>query len=190
VIGLFGGAFDPPHNGHVALVAAARASLPLEEVVVLVSSDPAHKRVDTPAESRLKLAAAAFPGERVMLDPHARTIEMLRAHAEWSGAVFLMGADQFLALPTWAEPGAVLEAVEIAVATRPGIDRAQVDATLAALGSVARVRFFEPEPMPIASNELRARLDRGEDVRPYVPAAVWSLIEQGALYGRRYTATG
>src|SRR5206468_5266650 len=85
-LGLYGGAFDPPHNGHVALVQAAKDALGLDRVIVLVVADPGHKRVETPAEVRLELARAAFPDDEVVLDEHARTVDMLRAHPEWRDA--------------------------------------------------------------------------------------------------------
>ncbi len=44
--------------------------------------------------------------------------------------------------------------------------------------------FFEIEPVPVSSTEVRERLDRGEDVSELVPRAVWELIERGGLYGR------
>jgi nicotinate-nucleotide adenylyltransferase len=186
VIGLFGGAFDPPHNGHVELVRAAKRALGLDQVVVVVASDPGHKRVETPAEQRLELARAAFPGETVQLDPHERTIDMLRAHPEWEGATFLLGADEFAALPSWKEPDELLRLVRIGVATRPGY---HVD-SLGDRFPSERISFFDLEPMPIASRELRARLDRGEDVHEFVPAAVWEIIERDRLYGRGYTGRG
>jgi nicotinate-nucleotide adenylyltransferase len=61
MVGLFGASFNPPHNGHVALVEAARAQLGLERLLVLVAVDPCHKRVEEDAETRLELARAAFP---------------------------------------------------------------------------------------------------------------------------------
>ena len=62
---------------------------------------------------------------------------------------------------------------------------------LAELEPPERVAFFDLEPLPIASRELRARLDRGEDVRELVPPAVWELIERDGLYGRAgYTEPG
>ena len=183
MIGIFGGAFDPPHNGHVALLAAAREALGLDETVVVVAADPGHKAVATPAAARLELARAAFPGERVVLDDHPRTIEMLRDHPEWEGAMFLLGADEFAYFLDWKEPGEVLRLVRLGVATRPGFPRERLDTVLAALPEPARVQFFDIEPLPIASSELRARLDRGEDVHELVPAAVRELIARERLYG-------
>lgn len=188
--GLFGGAFDPPHRGHVSLVTTAREALGLDEVLVLVTEAPGHKRVETPAELRLALARAAFPDEVVVLDPHPRTIDMLRAHPEREGGVFLIGADEFIDLPNWKEPNEVLRRVRIGVATRPGYPHTRLVAVLESLGSPERVSFFDLEPMPIASRALRARLDRGEDVHEFVPESVWTLIERDALYGRGYTGSG
>ena len=65
MIGLLGGTFNPPHNGHVALARAAEEKLDLDDLVVLVAERPGHKRVDLDAENRFRLARAAFPGRRV-----------------------------------------------------------------------------------------------------------------------------
>ena len=183
MIGLFGGAFDPPHNGHVALLAQARAALGLADAVVIVASAPGHKEVTTPAVLRLELARAAFPGETVVLDEHPRTVDMLRDHPEWEGAVFLLGADEFASFLGWKEPEEVLRRVRLGVATRPGYPREVLDPVLTRLEHPERVLFFELEPHPIASSELRARLDRGEDVSALVPPAVWDLITGSGLYG-------
>ena len=187
MIGLFGGAFDPPHNGHLALLHTARAALGINDMIVVVTARPGHKAVSTPAKLRLALARAAFGGERVRLDEHARTIDMLRDHPEWEGATFLLGADEFAGFLDWKEPEEVLRLVRVGVATRPGYPRDRLEPVLKALVSPGRVTFFELEPLPIASRELRAALDRGEDVHELVPAAVWELIERDGLYGRRYT---
>jgi nicotinate-nucleotide adenylyltransferase len=183
VIGLFGGAFDPPHNGHVALADRARAALGLDGLVVVVAADPGHKVVTTPAEWRFDLARAAFPDETVVLDDHSRTVDMLRDHPEWEGAVFLLGADEFASFLGWKEPEEVLRRVRLGVATRPGFPREVLDPVLTRLEHPERVEFFELAPHPIASSELRARLDRGEDVSDLVPAAVWKLIAEDGLYG-------
>ena len=181
---IFGGAFDPPHNGHVGLLAAARDALGVDEVVVVVDAAPVHKAVETPPAVRLRLAEAAFPGETVLLGRRARTIDLLRDHPEWDGSIFLLGADEFAAFPTWKEPEAILERVRLGVSTRPGFPREPLLPVLERLERPDRVLFFDLEPLPIASRDLRARLDRGEDVHELVPEPVWWLIEREGLYGR------
>jgi nicotinate-nucleotide adenylyltransferase len=173
--GLFGGAFDPPHNGHVALVAGALAHFGLSRVVVLVSERPGHRSVVAPVEARLRLAEAAFPACEVELDPYSRTIELLRAR-DFGDAILLVGADQFRDFPAWKEPEAVLERIRLGVATRPGhpVPEVAVDPD--------RVSFFEIEPVPVSGTMIRARCARGESLEGLVPAAVERLIGELALY--------
>lgn len=177
---LFGGAFDPPHAGHVAIAAAAkeRFELPL---VVLVSERPGHKEVDLPAEVRLELARAAFPDDEVRLDPYPRTIDLLRGE-RFDDPVFLVGADQFVDFLTWKEPEAVLELARLAVATRPGFDRGLLDAVLRNLEHRDRVVFFAAEPNPAASRNIRAALAAGEPLAGIVPPAVERVIRERGLY--------
>jgi nicotinate-nucleotide adenylyltransferase len=176
-LGLFGGAFDPPHRGHVELARRAKTELSLDRLIVLVAADPGHKHVDTPADVRLELARAAFPDDDVLLDNHARTVDMLRAHPEWPDPVFLIGADQFCDFLSWTEPDEVLERTRIAVATRPGFPRERLDGVLAALRHPERVLFFEIEPTPLSSSELRRRF-----VDADVPSAVADIVRRQRLY--------
>jgi nicotinate-nucleotide adenylyltransferase len=173
VIGLLGGAFDPPHVGHVALAEAAERELGLEELVVVVVADPGHKDVHAPAETRLELVRLAFPGREVVLDDHARTVDMLR-DGPWHDPVFLIGADEYLDLPNWKEPEAVIELARLGVATRPGF----------ALGEPPpdRVLFFEIDPMPVSSRKIRAMVARGEPIDGLVPPAVGAAIARSGLY--------
>ena len=120
--GLFGSIFDPPHIGHVALLRRARDHFELDRVVVLVVADPGHKAVATDASVRFELARAAFPGEQVELDPHPRTVDMLR-EGRFPDPLFLVGADEFAELLTWKDPNGVLELARLGVATRPGYPR-------------------------------------------------------------------
>jgi nicotinate-nucleotide adenylyltransferase len=181
-LGLFGGAFDPPHVGHVALVRAAKQAFGLDRVVVVVVAAPGHKQVETPAGIRLAMARAAFPDDEVVLDEHTRTVDMLRAHPEWEGATFLMGADELASFGDWKEPDEVLRLVRLGVATRPG--------HAVELADPERIAYFELAE-PASSHGVRERLERGEDARDVIPAAVWGMIEREGLYGRRpsYTRT-
>ena len=164
VLGLYGGSFDPPHLGHVELARRAKLELGLERLLVLVSADPGHKHVDTPADIRLQLVQAAFPDDEVELDSTPRTIDLLRAHPEWVDPFFLIGADQFSDFPTWKEPGR-------GAAARParGRDAARLSRTRSSTRCSRsstrpdRVIFFEIEPMPISSRDAAppARRRRG-----------------------------
>jgi nicotinate-nucleotide adenylyltransferase len=178
---LYGGAFDPPHLGHVAVADAARERFGVERLVVLVSARPGHRAVQTAAEDRLALAAAAFPGDDVRLDPYPHTVELLRAE-RFDDPVFVVGADQFRDFLTWSEPLEVLERTRIAVATRPGFPRSELDAVLAQLDRPERVLFFEIEPNPAASRDVRDRVAKGVPLDGLVPPAVARLVAERGLY--------
>jgi nicotinate-nucleotide adenylyltransferase len=179
--GLFGGAFDPPHLGHVALAREAKRRFGLDWFVVLVSTNPEHKAVETPAEDRLALAQAAFPGDDVRLDEHPRTVDMLRA-GDWENPLLLVGADQLAAFRHWKEPDAVLDIARVAVATRPGLGLEELADALGELGRPDRIELFEIEPWAVASRDLRARAAAGESLEGLVPPAVAREIERRGLY--------
>ena len=178
---LYGGAFDPPHLGHVAVADAARERFGVERLVVLVSERPAHRAVHASATDRLALARAAFPADDVRLDPHPRTVELLRAE-RFGDPVFVIGADQFRDFLDWSEPAEVLERARIAVAMRPGFPRPALDGVLDELGRPERVVFFDIELNPAASTDIRARVAAGEPLDGLVPAAVARLVAERELY--------
>lgn len=181
ITGIFGGAFDPPHLGHVALAREAKRRFGLDKLVVLVAANPEHKQVQTPVEDRLALARAAFPGDDVRIDEHPRTVDMLRA-GEFEDALLLVGADQLASFQQWKEPDAVLDMARVAVATRPGLGLGELSHALEQLGRPDRIELFPIEPQPIASRELRARVARGESLDGLVPPAVAEEIERRGLY--------
>jgi nicotinate-nucleotide adenylyltransferase len=178
---LYGGAFDPPHLGHVAVADAARKRFGVERLVVLVSERPGHRAVQASAEDRLALAHAAFPNDDVRLDPYPRTVELFRAE-HFDDPVFVVGADQFRGVLAWSEPEEVLERTQIAVATRPGFPQDDLDGVLAQLDRPERVLFFEIEPNAGASTDVRARIAAGEPLDGLVPAAVARLVAERGLY--------
>lgn len=175
--GLYGGAFDPPHVGHVALAAGAKREFGLPRLLVLVSARPGHKGTHCSPEVRLELAQAAFPDDDVRLDPYPRTIELLRAE-RFDDPLFVVGADEFCHFLSWTEPDGILELAELAVGTRPGFSRERLDTVLEHLERPERVRFFDVEPNPTSSTAIRA----GGPVDELVPAAVAALIQARGLY--------
>lgn len=182
-VGLFGGSFNPPHLGHVALVEAATAELGLERVIVLVTVRPAYKHVAEDAEARLELARAAFPGCAVEREEGTSDETVRDAERRFGDVVFLVGADQFLDFPvTWHDPAAVLEHARLGVATRPGYPRERLGAALARVSRPERVLFFDMPELPISSRDLRERVLRGEPIEPFVPPSVARLVEERGLY--------
>jgi nicotinate-nucleotide adenylyltransferase len=181
VTGLFGGAFDPPHAGHVAVARAAKEQLELPRLVVLVAERPGHKGVVLDTDTRLELVRAAFPDDEVRRDPYPRTIDMLRAEG-WDDPLLVIGADQFRDFPTWKEPSAVLELARLAVATRPGFPHEELESVRAELDRPERVLFFDIPPVPAASREIRERLAAGDSADGLLPEAVARLIRERGLY--------
>jgi nicotinate-nucleotide adenylyltransferase len=181
VTALLGGAFDPPHVGHVALLDRVRVYFRPERLVVLVVADPGHRQVHAETQMRLELARAAFPGAEVEVDRHARTVDMLR-EGLYPDPLFIVGADELAGFLSWKEPDEVLRLARLAVATRPGYPRERLDAVLERLQKRERVLFFELEPIPVSSSEVRERVARGEPIDGLVPAPVARAIVEFGLY--------
>ena len=180
--GLLGGTFNPPHNGHVALAAAATEQFGIDPLRVLVSVAPPHKQVDVDADARLRMAELALPHGQVVRDENPYSIDTVKGYGE--DAVFLVGADQFANFLSWRDPDEILEYVRLGVATRPGYPPEKLDYVLERLRHPERVELFDMEPLPISSSDIRGRVARGEPVDALVPPAVAAEIERLGLYRR------
>lgn len=176
-VGILGGRFDPPHLGHLALARTAVEHFGLDELHVTVVADAAHKPSEASAEHRLAMARLTFTGldATVELDRHRYTVDALEA-AGYHDPVFLIGADQLAAFPTWKEPERVLELTRLGVATRPGWEHER---------SSDRIELFELEPHPVSSTEIRECVRRGEPIDGFVVPAVAAYIAEHDLYRAR-----
>jgi nicotinate-nucleotide adenylyltransferase len=182
--GLFGGAFDPPHNGHVALAESALDHLGLERLLALVVVDPGHRDVVLDFPTRFRLAELAFEGlprTEVVAEEHRYTVDAVRG-GRFGDAVFLVGADEFASFLSWKDPNGVLEEVRLGVATRPGFPPEALSPVLQALEQPGCVAFFDIPELPISGTAIRARAARGEPVDELVPPAVAAEIDRLGLY--------
>lgn len=201
-VGVYGGAFDPPHQAHHALAVAAMSQLQLDLLLILPTGQAWHKaRTLTEAKHRLAMCLLAFgdlPNTRV--DPRetrragpsftADTLQELRLEFPQAQLFLLLGADQLLAFKTWMRWPEVLQMARLAVAnraTRIGAD-ALDDAHQEADLSGVDVPFI-PLDMPltnISATAVRARfgqpLGRTGTQAALVPQAVASYISQHHLY--------
>lgn len=130
-LGVFGGAFDPPHLAHVALAEAAVAQLRLDELRIIPTGQAWHKtRALSAAEHRLAMAQLAFgPLPGVVVDPRELrregasytidTLQELAAEQPDSALFVVMGADQYAAFTRWHRWQDILRAATVCVADRP-----------------------------------------------------------------------
>lgn len=187
-VGVFGGAFDPPHQAHRALAQAAVEQLRLDELRVLPTGQAWHKeRTLAPAPHRLAMARIAFEGmphvtvdERELQRAGATyTIDTLRElQAEQAGAAFflVMGQDQAQAFTRWREWQAIAQLATLCVAQRPQAGQGD------ALPAGVRVHPLSLPPMEESATAIRARLAAGQDITQLVPAGVASYIARHHLY--------
>lgn len=184
-IGILGGAFDPPHAGHVVLAREAIARFGLERLVALVVAEPAHKPVEAPVEQRVELARAAFadvPQAEIVPDDHAYTVDFLRDSDLPEDTVFIVGADELADFLAWREPDEILRRVRLGVATRPGYPRERLEDVLARVERPERVELFEIPAVTASSTEVRARVAAGRPIDDLVPSEVARLVVALGLY--------
>ena len=177
VVGILGGRFDPPHLGHVALARGGRGALRHRRPARHASSPTRRTSPPRPPSrtaSPWPTLAFAELDATVELEEHRYTVDALEA-AGYDDPIFLIGADELAAFPTWKDPERVLELARLGVATRPGYAPATAS---------PRIQIFELEPHPVSSSEIRRRAQSGEPLDGLVAPAVARYIEEHGLYRR------
>ncbi len=196
-IGVFGGAFDPPHNAHLALVRAALSQLALDVLHVCPTGQAWHKaRALSPAADRLamtRLAFAGLPGV-VVDDRELRrsgptftidTLNELRAIWPQAQLHLIVGSDQARTLPTWHRWREILEIATIFVAVREETTLGMPDFSIEnGFPGVAAGRL-QPLHLPaldISATLIRQRVADGLGIGHLVPEGVARYIEHHHLY--------
>lgn len=190
---MFGGAFDPPHRGHVALAQAAIAQLQLDELRVLPTGQAWHKTaVLSSAEHRVAMAQLAFADtEQVVVDARETrrsgptytvdTLSELKAENPLAQLFLVIGEDQASRLTTWHRWHELTDFAIICVAARG--DSAGATGTFDAL--TARLPMLVPlkmPPTPVSATEIRRKVASGQDIAPLVFDSVARYIAQHHLY--------
>lgn len=165
-LGLFGGSFNPIHNGHLAIAKQAHDILKLDRTLFIPTGDPPHKRDGAlaPAQHRyemVRLAIAGIPafklsdieitrqGKSYSIDT---VRELQRRYGPATTLFFLIGLDAFLDLPSWREPDALLAACSFVVISRPS----RLFTTLATLPFLKNIAI---EKLALLDKETLHRLD-------------------------------
>ena len=193
-LGVFGGAFDPPHIAHVALARAAVEQLELDELRIFPTGQAWHKsNVLTPADDRLAMAQIAF-GElplTVIDDRELKrtgptytidTLRELKAGTPKAQLFLVMGEDQAVALTRWRDWREIVKMAVICVARRPNAAEHSGDATPPGVPPEADLRLLQLPSMDESATEVRERVAHGDGIAHLVPAGVASYIERHQLY--------
>jgi len=186
-LGLLGGAFDPPHVGHLVVAEGVQWALGLDEVRFVVAGDPRHKPVRTPADTRLELVrlATADNDAFVVDDREALrdgptwtfdTLSELRAEQPDDRFFFILGADAVAELPTWHRADELPDLATFVAVERPGFELPRERPVQ------LRVNIVRLPQLDISSSDLRERYARGRPTRYLVPDAVDQYVRAAGLY--------
>ncbi|MEN1678883.1 MAG: nicotinate-nucleotide adenylyltransferase [Planctomycetota bacterium] len=197
-LGIFGGSFDPVHNGHVTLARHAREQAELDELWFVPTAVQPHKRSgpvasDADRLAMLRLAIDVYDGLEVSTVELERggvsyTVDTLRdlcRQRPEADLFLIMGADTLRDLPAWHDPVGVLEVVTPLVVARDG--ETPDYGVLSLLASPERIAEIEARaitmpPQPVSSSEVRRRIAAGEAIDELVPASVRQYVERSRLY--------
>jgi nicotinate-nucleotide adenylyltransferase len=195
-LGVLGGAFNPPHIGHLVLAQEAHAQLELESVLFMPMGQAPHREIadDPGREVRVELCEAAVAGDErfgvsrleVEREGPSYTVDTLRALKEErpdDEVFWILGGDQAAALRSWREPEEVLTLAVVAATERGAWRRSGIHVALSGLRGSERIAYFEMPQIAISSSMVRRRAALGRPIRYLVPDPVADLIEERGLYG-------
>jgi nicotinate-nucleotide adenylyltransferase len=195
-VGIFGGTFDPIHQGHMVIAEQVMGELDLSRVVFVPGGIPPHKEassVRAPAEDRFDMVEAAVAGnerffvDRVEIDAgrpmhSVETVRILKERSQDDDWYFISGADEVSNLLAWKDPDLLLEEVVMVAATRPGYDLSKLQHLEAGLRNFDRIFPVECTRVDISATGIRRRMLQGKSVRYLVPEGVFEIIRSRGLY--------
>ena len=179
-IGVFGGAFDPPHIGHRVVAQDVLERLHLDQLLVVPTAHPVHRETSLSAGLRLELTRVAFAdADRIDVsdiefenDRPSYMVETLESIRDRQGAAdlwLIIGSDQYAVFETWNEPERILELAQLAVMKR-GEDTIQPDPRFP-YTSVDVTRI------DVSGQAIRRRIALGQSIKYLVPESVFAGIE-------------
>ncbi len=193
--GLYGGSFDPIHNGHVAAARAVRNARGLERVFLVPAAAPPHKDGGciAPFSARVSMARLAVAPHRGLdvLDLEGRmpgpsytlrTVQRMRLALPGDRPDLLVGADMLADLPNWYRAHELVDLVTIVAFSRPGVDPGPAQAAFERCFGSGRFSWVEIPAVEASSSGIRRRLAGDEPVTELLSGQVFTFIRRNRLY--------
>jgi nicotinate-nucleotide adenylyltransferase len=189
-LGIFGGAFNPPHIGHLVAAESVREQLRLDKVIFVPSADPPH-RTDVgraTAKARLEMTRLAIQGNttfevsdiEVVRPGKSYTIDTITAfHALYPKVklCLLIGSDNLAEFHTWKSPREIITMCDLIVFPRPGFSVSDVKNEFTKAAEVVNVPH-----VGISASEIRRKVRMGKSIRYLVTRGVAEYILKNGLY--------
>jgi len=189
-LGILGGTFNPPHNGHLIVAECVRERLGLERILFVPSEISPHKQHADPVSSRdrLEMVKLAIRGNSAFgfsdveitrggVSYTVETLQDLESIHPLARFYLLIGMDNLAEFHSWKDPGRLLELAEVIVMSRPEFTMTGVDPSIK-----GRVTMCEVPDIGISSREIRRRVKEGKSIRYLVPETVEVYIRAHRLY--------
>lgn len=189
-VGLFGGTFDPVHNGHKAIAEAFLNSGLIDELWVMLTPYPPHKKekISASYSLRLKMLEAALEDINKLtistiedeLPKPSYSVQTIRYLKEINPGIdffYCMGEDSLSKFHTWKYYDEILEECDLMVARRPGVTHIGVEKKI-----LESAHFVDHDPLDISSSQVRECVSSGIPIDDLVPEKVEKIIEKEALY--------
>lgn len=194
---IFGGTFNPIHNGHLHIAYEALNSLNLDKVIFVPAGDPPHKtgKVVTDAVDRYNIVNVAVRNEeKFEVSPYEinkkgksytymtlRYFHNLEPETEW---YFITGTDCLVELHLWKNVDKILDLCKFVVFSRPGYNEQEVLYSKKCIEEKYNCKLIlvEIPTMEISSTMIREKIKKGEDVSDYLPEGVYDAIIELGLY--------
>lgn len=202
--GIFGGTFDPVHQGHLVIAEQVTEELGLGRVVFVPGGIPPHKdpeSVSASAADRLEMVQKAVAGnERFTVDAleieagrkiySVETVRILKEREPQTEWYFISGADEVANLFNWKAPDELLADAYMVAATRPGYELSELDHLKDELENGRGIVPVECTRVDISATEIRERARWGKSIRYLVPEEVYGIVHERGLYGAEGVSGG
>jgi nicotinate-nucleotide adenylyltransferase len=195
-VGILGGAFNPPHIGHLVCAQEALIQLELDTVVWVPVGEAPHRELqgDPGPDARLEMVELAiadderFSASRIELDREGPsytvdTLEQLLEQSPEDELFLILGGDQAAALASWHEPEKVLERATLAVFERMSWGRNAIVIKIGRMPGAERVRYLDMPLIQVSSSAIRRRVREGVPIRYLVSDKVVEYVATHELYG-------